>query len=76
MYYMHFNVSFESFWPCACLFVKSNEVAQLYAKFQLTLNWILLRLFNFMIIAQIIVRFMMDLTNMRAVNMLVIKNMP
>ena len=41
----------EAFWLTACLFVKSNKVAQLNAKFRLMLNWTLLRLFNVMIIA-------------------------
>ena len=53
---------------------QSNEVVQFNAKFGLTLNWTLLHLFDFMIIAQIIVRFMMDLTNTHVVNMLVMKN--
>ena len=66
-YYMQFNASI------ARLLVKSNKVAQLNAKFRLTLNWTLLRLFDFMIIAQFIVKFAMDLANPSVVNMLVMK---
>ena len=73
-YYMQFDVSFRSFWPITRIFVKSNEVAQFNAKFLLTLNWTLLRLFDFKVIAQIIVKFVMDLTNTRLVYMLVMKN--
>ena len=43
-------------------------MAQFNAKFQLTLNWTLLRLFDFMIIAQFIVKFAMDLANPSVVN--------
>ena len=61
---MQFSVSFKkAFQPIACLFVKSNKVVQFNAKFRLKLNWTLLCLFDFMIIAQIIVRFIMNLTN-------------
>ena len=73
---MQFNASLKAFWPIgrARLFVKSNEVAQFNAKFRLTLNWTLLHLLDFMIIAQIIARFRIDLTNTRVVNILVMKN--
>ena len=81
-YYMQFNVSFtvQAFWPIARWPVAKNKraigqkVAQFITKFRLTLNWTLLCLFDFMIIAQIIVRFIIDLTNTHAVNMLVMKN--
>ena len=52
----------------------SQKVVQINAKFRLTLNWTLLRLYDFMTTAPIIVRLIMDLTNTRVVNMLVIKN--
>ena len=58
----------KDFWPIG------QKVAQFNAKFQLMLNWTLLCLFDFMIIAQIIVRFIMYLTNMHVINMLVMKN--
>ena len=64
----------KDFWPNVRLFVKLNEVAQFNAKFRLTLNWTLLRLFDFMIVSQIIVRFMMDLANTCVFNMIIIKN--
>ena len=77
VYVLHANSTYlvKVFCLIARLFVKSNEVpvAQLNSKFRLTLNWTLLRLFDFVIIAQIIVRLMMDLTNACAVNMIVMK---
>ena len=78
-YYMQFNVSFKSFFGQLLVYLLNKraigqKVAQFNAKFRLTLNWTLLCLFDFMIIAQIIVRFIMDLTNTRVVNMLVMKN--
>ena len=54
--------------------VIGQNVAQFNAKFRLTLNWTSFRLFDCMIIAQIIVRFIINLTNMHVVNMLVMKN--
>ena len=51
-----------------------QKVAQFNAKFRLTLNWTLLHLLDFTIMAQIIVGLIMDLTNTRVVDMLVIKN--
>ena len=51
-----------------------QQVGQFNAKFRLTVNWTLLRLFDFMIIAQIIVKLIIDLTNTCVVNMLVMKN--
>ena len=64
----------KAFWSIVHFIVKSNEVAHFNAKFRLTLNWTLLRLFDFMIIVQIIVSFLMNLRNTRVVDMLVMKN--
>ena len=69
---MQFHVSSKSFLVNKRAI--GQKVAQFNAKFRLTLNWTLFRLFDFMIIAQIIVRFIMDLTSTRLVNMLVMKN--
>ena len=75
---MQFNKSLISFLAMLVYLLNKQaigqKVAQFNAKFQLTLSWTLLCLLDFMIIAQIIVRFIMDFTNTYIVNMLVMKN--